>query len=338
MSGDELTSAVKALAIEAGFARVGITSAGPVRGGEIFRRWLAEGLQAGMDYMGRNVDKRLNPVKLVDGAKSVICLAAGYASPDDADGLIARYARGRDYHKVLKGRCLRLMDCMREIVPQFEGRAFVDSAPVAERSLAASAGLGWIGGNGCLIIPGLGSYILLAEIVCNLELVPDSPIEPQCGGCGVCRQACPTGAIGIDGMVDSGRCISYLTIEHHGDIPPDIRPLMGCRVFGCDACQAACPYNRDVPPGDAEFLRRPAPPALADILDWDEKAWDAATRGSSIRRAKLPQMLRNAAIAAGNSGDASLTEPLRQLARRHTELADIVNWAVNRLSAGNNDI
>ncbi len=338
MSGNELTAAIKSLAVEAGFARVGITSAGPVVGDEIFRHWLAEGFHAGMDYMSRNVATRLNPAQLVDGAKSVICLAVGYASPDDADGLIARYARGRDYHKVLKGRCRSLMDRVRELSPQFEGRAFVDTAPIAERSLAASAGLGWIGGNGCLIIPGLGSYVLLAEIVCNLELSHDSPLEPQCGDCGACRRACPTGAIGPDGLVDSARCISYLTIEHDGDIPPDIRPLMGCRVFGCDACQAACPHNRGMPPGDAEFLHRVVQPTLAEMLSWDENAWDAATRGSCVRRTKLPQILRNAAVAAGNSGDASLAGPLRRLGERRPELAEIVRWAVNRLSAGNNDI
>lgn len=335
MNGNELTAAIKALAIEAGFARVGITSAGPVMHGENFRQWLDEGYQAGMDYMTGNVDKRLCPAKLVDGAQSVISLAVSYAPDNDTDGLVARYARGRDYHKMLKKRCRKLMDRMRELAPQFAGRAFVDAAPIAERSLAASAGLGWIGENGCLIVPGLGSYVLLAEIVCNLELIPDNPLDSQCSDCGACRNACPTGAIGPDGLVNSGLCVSYLTIEHKGDIPAELRELVGCRVFGCDACQSACPHNRGVPAGDAEFQRKSNPVTLTELLEWDENAWDTATRGSAMRRAKLPQMLRNAAVAAGNSGETALIGPLRLLGEKYPELSDAVQWAVNRLSDRN---
>lgn len=303
--GDEITAAVKKLAMEASFARVGIASADADLHTERFRGWLAGGYHADMAYMERNVAKRLAPALVVDGARSVICLAVGYASDDTraGDAFVARYARGRDYHKVLKKRCRRLMDQIRGIAPEFAGRAFVDSGPVAERALAAAAGLGWIGRNGCLVAPGLGSYVLLCEIVCNLALTPDGPIASQCTDCNACVAACPTGAIVEEGLVDCRRCISYLTIENRGEIAADLRPLMGTRVFGCDTCQEVCPHNRDLPAGDAE-LAAAGPPlggaGIADILTWRAEDWDRATRGSATRRATHKMFLRNARIAAAN--------------------------------------
>ena len=261
--------------------------------------------------------------------------------------LVARYARGRDYHTVLKKRCLRLMDRLREHVPGFEGRAFVDSAPVMERSLAARAALGWIGRNGCLIVPGRGSYVLLCEIVCNLPLAvrrdegpaaleSNGPLAPECGDCDACVKACPTGAIQGDGLVDARRCISYLTIECRGEIPAEHRPRMGGSLFGCDRCQEACPHNRLLPPGDAELA--PSRPPLggatpADILRWERDDWDRATRGSACRRATWEMFLRNAAVAAGNSRDPSLVPLLADLARRQPGLRDVCDWASSRLNS-----
>jgi epoxyqueuosine reductase len=302
----KITSTAKALALEAGFARVGIASAGPVAHAEAFERWLAGGLYADMRYMARNVAMRLRPDLLVPGARSVLCLAVGYApsGEDDRRGrLVARFARGRDYHKVLKRRCIRLMDRLRERFPDFAGRAFVDSGPVMERSLAAAAGVGWIGANGCLVAPGLGSYVLLCEIISNLPLEPDGPIPSQCSNCGRCVNACPTGALVGDGLVDARLCISYQTIENRGEIPAHLRPLIGGRIFGCDACQEACPFNKGLPPGDAELVGRG--PVLGgagpeEILRWTEAEWDAATRGRALRRATCEMFRRNAAIAAGN--------------------------------------
>jgi len=310
---DELTAVARSLALESGFARVGIAPASAVPHGEIFRDWLARGCHASMDYMARNVDKRLRPELLVDGARSVICLAVSYAPPqgDQAEGAIARYARGRDYHKVLKKRCIALMDRLRRIAPEFEGRAFVDSAPVAERSLAAAAGVGFIGHNGCLVVPGLGSYVVLCEIVCNLPLRPTESIASQCDDCGACMAACPTGAFIAAGMVDARRCISYLTIEHAGEMTPELLPRIGGRVFGCDACQSACPHNRDVPPGEAELTgaanQGTVPlPTVDEILRWSHADWDVATRGRAIRRAGYEMLLRNAAIAAGNAAGQAI--------------------------------
>jgi epoxyqueuosine reductase len=227
-----------------------------------------------------------------------------------------------------------MMEAIRRIAPEFRGRAFVDSAPVAERSLAAAAGLGWIGRNGCLIVPGLGSYVVLAEIVCNLELVPDGPLESSCGDCDACVRACPTGACLGDSLVDARRCLSYLTIEHRGPVGREFWPLWGTRVFGCDACQEACPHNRDLPAGDAGLLD-PAWPAdetkLAAILGWTQADWDAATTGSVRRRATFEMFLRNAVLAAGCSRDASLAEPLERLYRRCGQLGLEIDWALGAL-------
>lgn len=257
----------------------------------------------------------------------------GAVAPDRP--FVAHYARGRDYHKVLKKRCHRLAGAIRDVAPEFEGRCFVDTAPLMERGLARLAGLGWIGRNGCLIVPGLGSYVLLAEIVCNLHLVPDEPTEAGCGDCRLCVEACPTGACSGEVLVDARKCLSYLTVEHRGEIAPPYRAAMGARVFGCDTCQVVCPHNRDLPAGDADLLdgREPLGGAtLAEMLDWTEPDWDAATRGCATRRAKLEQMLRNVAIAAGNSADITLIEPLRRLRDRHPDLTGSADWALDRLA------
>jgi epoxyqueuosine reductase len=338
MADGDLTAAVKRLALEAGFHRVGVAPAGPVPRAEAFDAWLSRGWHAGMAYMARNREKRRRPDRLVAGARSVICLAVSYApadeaapaAADDPRAFIARYARGRDYHKLLKQRCRRLIERIRRLAPRFEGRAFVDSAPVMERGLAAAAGVGWIGRNGMLIVPGLGSYVVLAEIVCSLPLRADGPLEGGCGDCGRCVAACPTGAIMADGLVDARRCLSYLTVECRGPVGRAYWPAVGRRLFGCDTCQEACPHNRGVPAGD-EALRAAAPPALADVLAWSEADWDAATRGSAVRRATYEMLLRNACLAAGNTGDESLRPPLEALRQRVPRLAEEADWALARL-------
>ncbi|MDY6913454.1 MAG: tRNA epoxyqueuosine(34) reductase QueG [Planctomycetota bacterium] len=299
----DLTAAVKRLADDAGFARVGIAPAGKLPHSERFKRWFDRGMQAEMHYLRRNVEKRFRPELLLAGARSVICLATGYMPAEPSrPALIARYARGRDYHKLLKARCRALMDEIRRVFPAFEGRAFVDTGPVAERSLAAAAGLGWIGRNGCLIVPGMGSYVLLCEIVCNLPLHADEPLAGLCGDCDTCLQACPTGAVRGDSLIDARRCASYLTIEHRGEIDPELQAKMPFTVFGCDVCQEVCPFNQapSIPPGDPALT---TPSALAlqtlpQILAWRRADWDAATRGSTCRRASYEMFIRNATIAA----------------------------------------
>jgi epoxyqueuosine reductase len=338
MDNDEaLTSRVKELAGECGFARVGVAPADPVEHAELFRIWLTAGYHADMTYLEQNVETRLNPQKLLDDAKSVICLAVSYApgfNETDTDAFVARYARGRDYHKVLKKRAQVLCDRIREAEPSFSGRAFVDTAPVAERSVAVAAGLGWIGRNGSLIIPGLGSYVLLAEIVCNLPLPPDEPRPNGCGDCTKCMAVCPTGAIVAERTVDARRCLSYQTIENRGDIPTDLWPLAGHCIFGCDACQAICPHNRRRVVGDAELTASPdaVPLTLQTVLSWSESDWDVATRGKALRRAGYRMFLRNAIIAAGNSGDPSLLELLETHQADET-LQPYAAWAREQILA-----
>jgi len=336
-------------AIEEGFNAVGIAPAGVVVGRDRFEEWLAAGHCGGMSFLKRDLQKRFCPQLLLEGAESVICLAVSYAPGHrDAEtvgrssGFVARYARGRDYHRLLKKRCRALMDRLEHEAPGFCGRACVDSAPLAERSLAAAAGMGWIGRNGCLIVPDLGSYIVLAEIVCNLKLARDYPIKSQCGECDACVAACPTGALLGDGTLDAGRCLSYLTIEHRGQVDNEYLSDWGLRVFGCDTCQEICPHNRSAPPGDEQlrvdgrlgdqFRVSLQEASLAELLSWDEGKWDEATTGSATRRAKLDTLLRNAAIASGNSGRADLVGPLRYLARKWPELAEVTDWAIARLS------
>ncbi|MCJ7543399.1 MAG: tRNA epoxyqueuosine(34) reductase QueG [Phycisphaerae bacterium] len=336
MNSTDLAGAIKDLARRAGFLAAGIAPAGPVAQATRLHAWLERGYCADMDFMRRNLAQRCCPAELVRGARSVICLAASYAPPPgaDRDGMVARYARGADYHKVLKRRSAALVQAIRAIEPGFLGRAFVDSGPVMERSLAAAAGLGWTGRNGCVFVDGAGSYCVLAEIVCNLPLPADSPQPGRCGDCRACVAACPTGALHDDGLVDARRCISYLTIEHRGTIDPSLWPRMGVRLFGCDACQAVCPHNRDLPAGDSE-LAGAAPlggAGLVEVFTWPEAHWRQATAGSATRRATHEMFLRNAILAAGNSGDASLAAPLRAIQGSAPHWAELAGWALARLS------
>ncbi len=338
MSAAERKAATRKLAREQGFVACGVVPVGPTPHADAFRAWIEAGLHADMDYLARNIDKRVDPARLVAGARSVICLAMSYAPPPDAettDAFVARYARGRDYHKVLKKRCHAIMDALRAGRPEFAGRAFVDTAPVCERDLAAAAGIGWIGRNGCLIVPGVGSYVVLAEIVCNLPLPADDPHPNDCGDCGLCLAACPTRAFQADRTIDARRCLSYQTIENRAAIPEWIRPRAGARVFGCDTCQQACPHNHDIPPGDAELTAAGRAPldgaTLADILRWTWDDWDAATCGRTSRRATYEMFLRNAAIAAGGSGDRVFEPLLSLLADAGEPVGNAARWALGRL-------
>ncbi|MCP4374909.1 MAG: tRNA epoxyqueuosine(34) reductase QueG, partial [bacterium] len=295
------------LAIEVGFSRVGVAPAGDLGCSEKFDQWLERGWHGDMEYMERNVAKRKSPDVLVPGALSVLVLAVSYApsqddSPPSEPGYIARFARGRDYHKVLKRRCREFMDRLGEIAPDFDGRAFVDTAPVMERSLAAAAGLGWIGKNGCLIVDGLGSYVVLCEIISNLPLVPGSPAASSCGECDACLRACPTGALDDDGLIDSRKCLSYLTIEYRGEATEEMQKY-NRGLYGCDLCQEPCPHNCGLPHGDPELTSwSGAEFDLSDVQAWSESDWDLATRGRAIRRAKYEMFLRNATTAARRLG------------------------------------
>jgi len=335
----ELKSLVRRLAGELGFVCVGVAPVGVSGRADCFHRFIDEGLHAEMAYLARDAAGRCDSRELLEGATSVICLAVSYAPAENEPCAIARYARGRDYHRLLRKRCRKLTDALAAQVSDLRTRICVDTAPILERDQAAAAGLGWIGRNGCLINAKWGSYLLLAEIITNLPLEADGPAPNRCGDCRVCIDACPTGAIRPDGLVDSRRCISYLTIEHRGEIPAELAGAMGESVFGCDVCQAVCPHNRrrDLPAGNEE-LRGPSdlartPPAA--MLAWTEPQWDRLTRGSAGRRARLEMYLRNAAIAAGNAGDDSARPALDRLTRHASApVAAAARWAAAKLAGG----
>ncbi len=345
MTPEQRTDLVKRLAAEAGFAAAGIAPARSLdrRFVDRLQRWVHSPRSAGLAYLRRNEELRADPSRLVPGARNVICLAAGcdppVEDPGDRAGIVARYARGREYHKHLKKRCRALWRRIEaELAVASTARIFVDSAPVMERSLAARAGLGWIGRNGCLIVPGIGSHVVLAEIVTDLELAPDRPIQGSCGDCGRCLAACPTGALTGDGLLDARWCLSWQS-EQTGPVAPEVRAAMGRRIWGCDTCQQVCPHNNGPGPSDPGLSgRRPiAGVGLVELLDWDEAAWDRFTRGRGLRPAGLDVLLRNAALAAGNSGLVELVGPLRRLAARRPGLQSVVAWALGRLGQADGD-
>jgi epoxyqueuosine reductase len=271
--------------------------------------------------------------------------------PDDpARGVIARYARGHDYHDVIKDRLLELHRWIEACEERpVEGRAYVDTGPILEREMAVRAGVGWFGKNTMLIHPKQGSYFFLGLLLLDLDLDADAPFqEDHCGTCRSCLDACPTGALlGRDAsgapVMDAPRCISYLTIEHRGSIPVELRPLMGNRVYGCDICQEVCPWNeRFAQPSDESAYRAREGldgPSLVDLaerlLSLDEKEFREAFRGSPITRAKRSGLLRNVCVALGNWGDAKATPILGQaLADRDALVREHATWALEQIDGG----
>jgi len=265
-----------------------------------------------MTYLERSAERRADVRRVVPSARSVIVTATLYNTDrpysvevaDAQTGQIARYAWGDDYHEVIGKRLDALLAWLREASPEpVDARAYVDTGPVQERVYAQHAGLGWIGKNTCVINPEIGSWIFLGEIICSLELTPDAPSSDQCGTCSLCLEACPTRAIVAPGVLDSTRCISYLTIEHRGDIDASLRPLVGSHVYGCDVCQEVCPWNSPAPVSrDAAWQPRRAwdAPRLVDLLHMTDEELHAALANSAMKRAKPAGLRRNVEIALEN--------------------------------------
>ncbi len=332
---------VKSLAADCGFVACGVTDCEPIDPPVVqrMRRWAHSELSDELGYLRRNEPLRADPQMLLNEARSVLCLAlpCNFPAADlPADhGRIARYARGREYHKQAKKRCGKLLEAVRrELEADLVARIFVDSAPVMERSLAVRAGLGWVGRNGCLIVPGAGSFVLLAEVFWSLALPADAPTTRSCEECYQCVRACPGEALCGDGLLDARRCVSWRT-EKPGDVPEQFRPAMGASLWGCDICQQVCPHNQAAPVFDEQLL---GPDPIADlpleqVLGWEADDWDRFTRGRALRAAPLEVLQRNAAIAAGNVGSRDLLGPLAELARRRPELAGIVDWAARRITS-----
>lgn len=297
-------------ALELGFSALAVADIDLASAEPGLLAWLAEGFHGGMDYMARHGLKRARPADLLPGTLSVICVRMDYlaeppqAGQDPGKAAIARYAWGRDYHKLLRARLQKLADYLQELVGERQARVFVDSAPVLEVELASRAGLGWRGKHTLLLNREAGSFFFLGEIYVDLELPQDASVEPHCGRCTRCLDACPTRAIVAPYRLDARRCISYLTIEHEGPIPVELRALIGNRVYGCDDCQLACPWNRFVrlsPEPDFAVRNGFDAASLIELFAWSEAEFKARTAGSAIHRIGHERWLRNLAVGLGNA-------------------------------------
>jgi epoxyqueuosine reductase len=342
-SNPSLETALKAEAKRLGFVSCGIAAASQSFAPQL-TNWLEAGRHGTMGWMEARQEQRSGPQALWSEAKSVIALGMSYAPGRDplsihqakARGAISVYAQGADYHDVVK-KALKAL--ARWLIDAAGGdlKVFVDTAPIMEKPLSASAGLGWQGKHSNLVSPEHGSWLFLGAIMTNLDLVTDPPQRDQCGSCSACQTACPTDAFPAPYQLDARRCISYLTIEHKGPIPLQFRRAMGNRIYGCDDCLAVCPWNKFAKHAAANraFAGRAelAAPALADLLALDDVGFRQVFAGSPIKRIGRDRMVRNAAIAAGNSSAASLVQPLKELLNDPSEVVrEAAEWALYELS------
>ena len=342
LAGASLALAVKDRARELGFDRVAIGPATPPRHGEAFERWLSSGYAGEMDYLARGRAARLDPTVLLEGARSVVAVALGYRPPTEGGGWepVARYARGRDYHDVMRPRLVELGAAIRELAGmETRCRACVDTSAVLERDLAAQAGLGWIGKNTNLLDQGLGSFFFIGIVLTTAVLAADGEVADRCGSCTACLDACPTAAFAAPYVLDARRCISYLTIEHRGSIPEALRPGIGSWAFGCDDCQTVCPWNRRAPvTQETELAPRGDLEPLPALLRLDDAEYRARFKGSAITRAKRRGLLRNVAIVLGNRRDRSAVPALREAADDSDPLvSEAACWALGQI-AGETDV
>ncbi|HUS23363.1 MAG TPA: tRNA epoxyqueuosine(34) reductase QueG [Candidatus Binatia bacterium] len=337
---------IKTWARELGFADAGIARLELDEDLAHLRRWLEAGMNGGMDYMRRTPAMRALPRQLRPGTLSVISVRQDYRpQAEDAETVlgdgtrayISRYALGRDYHKLMRGRLRALTRRIEQAIGPHGHRVLADSAPVFEKALARNANLGWIGKNTLLLNRQAGSWFFLGEIYTDLDLAPDQApaVQNECGRCSACIKVCPTQAIVGPYRLDARRCISYLTIEHRGAIPLELRPLIGNRIFGCDDCQLVCPWNRYAQvSAEADFAPRHGLDGarLAELFAWSEEVWLARTEGMSLRRAGYPGWLRNIAVALGNAPRSD--EARAALATRADHPDDVVRehveWAQMR--------
>lgn len=339
---------VKALALEAGFDVAGIARARPIPRGDRFHEWLKNGYHAQMSWIAREPERRADPARILPSVQSILVVGLSYYVEDPPAeiwndpmrGRIARYAWGRDYHDEMLPRLRKLAAWVeRECGRPVAHRAYVDTGPVLERAWGEQAGVGFIGKNTLLIHPEWGSTLFLGELLLDIELEPDEPGQDRLGTCGQCRRCldiCPTHALPAPYILDSRLCISYLTIEHRGEIPLELRPRMRNWIFGCDECQTVCPWvRRFSKPGKARFLQfdpERCAPRLGELLGLEEEAFRARFRKTPVMRAKRRGLLRNACVALGNSGCAEAVPILERAARDPDQLiAEHARWAIQQL-------
>jgi epoxyqueuosine reductase len=350
-SGADPRGAIREEARRLGFDRVGFAEAGVHEHAGRLREWLRLGRHGTMRWMARDPARRADPRLALPGARTVISVAASYyrggwpeapgseAPGSDAPtlrGRVARYAWGRDYHKRLKRRLHALAKVVLALRPDTRYAAYVDAGPTLDRGWAERAGVGWIGKNTNVILKDAGSWHFLGEIVTDLALAPDPPARNYCGTCSRCLTTCPTGAIVAPYQLDARRCISYLTIEHRGSIPIELRPAIGTRIFGCDDCQEVCPWNRfATPTANPDFAERPEQqtPELIALLSLGRPGFDARYRGTALRRAGRDRFARNAAVALGNLADPRAIPSLRRALLQDPDsvVRSHAAWALGRI-------
>ena len=356
-----LEETIRRLGTVLGLDAVGFTTALPSERTAFLRDWWSRGYGGEMEYIGRRLEERVDPRRVMPEARSIIVVGL-WCGPEVDDpslenrarelprGQVARYAGGEDYHDVLLERVRALEAALPALAGEsVRSRSYVDTGPVLERAAAEGAGLGWIGKNSCLIHPELGSHLMLGVILCDLPLAPDVAVADHCGTCRACLDVCPTDAFAQPYVLDATRCISYTTIEAKGAIPESLREAHGDHVFGCDLCQSVCPWNRSRPrtvPEDPLGLRTRLEkraewrrPLLEWILGLDEEAFREATRKTALRRPGRVGLLRNALVAAGNSGDRVLLDAVsRHIDSEEPSLAEHARWALDRLRSASEEI
>ncbi|MCB1659332.1 MAG: tRNA epoxyqueuosine(34) reductase QueG [Pseudomonadales bacterium] len=340
----QLTANIKAWGQAFGFGQIGISGIDLQQHGQHLQHWLHKGFHGDLHYMAAHGEKRWRPELLVENTQSIISVRMDYLHHKPAprsvphypqQGVIARYAQGRDYHKTLRKRLQQFAEKIKSEVNELGYRAFVDSAPVLERAVAEQAGLGWIGKNTMLINKQAGSFFFLGELFTNLPLIADTPTSHHCGSCSACLTICPTQAIVAPYQLDARLCISYLTIEYAGSIPVELRPLIGNRIFGCDDCQLICPWNRYAKlSAEDDFKARHGLDnlSLLALFAWDEATYLHKTEGSPIRRIGYEGFMRNIAIGLGN---APFDEQIVQTKKKKKQNMSIlvqehIDWAINR--------
>ncbi|HEY1719194.1 MAG TPA: tRNA epoxyqueuosine(34) reductase QueG [Verrucomicrobiae bacterium] len=348
---------IRQRALELGFDDCRFTSADAPASAERFQNWLAQKNHGEMNWLERNSEKRVEPQKVLAGAKSAICLAASYSvecretkvesqtlaqnfstlDSRPSTGLIARYARFDDYHDILGERLKLLTEFVNQLGEQTRSLWYVDTGPLLERDLAQRAGIGFVGKHTNLISRKLGNWIFLAEILTTLELEPDAPEKNHCGKCSRCISACPTNAITAPFQLDARRCISYLTIELKGSIPIEFRRAIGNRIYGCDDCLAVCPWNKFAREGNLMKSRARKDleqPDLIELLSLDGKNFKSRFAGSPILRTKRRGFLRNVCVALGNIGDESALPALENASHDSESLiTEHARWAISEIES-----